>query len=400
VRKGEFAEEGKMKIGLLARATLRLVAVVALASAFGKPQQAAPTIRWSPIVESSSVDTNQIFPAEILALANRRVERLPARYLGDPNGVLGVRIVSSTPDTHIRISIKVDRLAEETSFETTIPEANQEYEIWPTVRFDTRVLARIREAFPTTVVFSASANGVPLGEQAQTIQVRSVNDVPVLHRTRDGQVRDLSYLFAAFVDENHPWVDGVLAEALKSQAIRQFIGYQGSPQDVVHQVFAIWNALQRRQVRYSSITRPSGQSEAIMSQHVRFLDETIRASQANCVDGSVLFASIIYKLEMCPVLVLIPGHMFLGVYLDRQSCGQRRNLMFLETTVIGNPGLNVLQRQWKFLNPDSSYTSSESYRQFLRALDAGNREFQSVVNSINSHQPGYQVVSRILWKSR
>jgi len=382
-----------MKNGLLARATLTLVTVLALASASGKPPQSVPTIRWSPVVGSScGFDTDQIFPAEILALATRRVQKLPANYLGDPNAVLGVRIISSMPDTHVRVSIRVDRLAEETGFETTIPEANQQYEIWPTLRFDTRGLAGIRESFPTTAVFSVSANGVPLGEQTQTIQIRSVNDVPYACRTRDGQVRDLSYLFAAFVDENHPWIDSVSAVALKNQAIRQFIGYQGSPQDVIHQVFAIWNVLQRRQVRYSSITRPSGQSEAITSQHVRFLDETIEASQGNCVDGTVLFASIIYKLDMCPVLVLIPGHMFLGFHLDRQSCGQRRNWMFLETTLIGNPGLGMLQRKWKFLNPDSSYTSSESYRQFLHALDTGNSEFQSVMNSINSRQPGYHVI--------
>jgi hypothetical protein len=382
-----------MKTGFLASISLILfVPVLSLASASTEPQQALPPVaanaNWSPIVE---ID-DQLFPAEILALATRRVQNLPPTYLGDPNGVLGVAVVSPTPGARIRVSIRVDRLAEESSFEGTIPEASRQYDVYPVMRFDPHALAGIREAFPAIAVFSVWLDGAALGEQTRTIQVRSVNDVPFAHRTRDGRVQDLSFLFAAFVDENHPWIDGVLSEALKNQAIRQFIGYQGSPEEVVHQVFAIWNVLQRRQVRYSNITRPSGQSEAIMSQHVRFLDEAISSSQANCVDGTVLFASILYKLDMCPVLVLLPGHMFLGIHLDHQSCGQLRNLMFLETTLLGNPGLNQLQRGWKFINPDSSYRSSESYRQFLRALDTGNKEFQSVTASINSRQPGYHAI--------
>jgi hypothetical protein len=129
-----------------------------------------------------------------------------------------------------------------------------------------------------------------------------------------------------------------------------------------------------------------------MSQHVRFLDETIRGSEANCVDGSALFASIIYKLGMCPVLVMVPGHMFLGFHTDGQSCGQGRNMLFLETTLIGNPGLNALQREWRFLNPDASYKNSASYRQFMYAVEAGNKEFQSALSGLNGHQPGYHVI--------
>jgi hypothetical protein len=358
-------------------------------------QQAASPVRWSPIVESSSVDTDEVFPAEMLALAMRHVQKVRPTYLGDPNSVLGVKVVTATPNAHIRVLVKADRLVAESSFETSIPEANREYEIWPSLRFDSHTLTRIQESFPTTAVFTVFVNGVSVGEQTKTIRVRSVNDVPLFRKTRDGRVEDLSPLFAAFVDENHPWIDGVLSEALKYQAIREFTGYQSPPREVLHQVFAIWNVLQRRQVRYSSITRPSGESETIRSQHVRFLDETIRASQANCVDGTVLFASIIYKLGMCPVLVIIPGHMFLGFHVDSQSCGQGRNLVFLETTLIGDPGLNRLERGWRFQNPDMSYKSSESYRQFMRAVEEGNRKFQSIVSSVNNHQAGYHVVEII-----
>lgn len=373
-----------MKSGFASRIAPKLLVILALASVIAKAQSEPPTIKWQPVVENSSVDTDQVFPAEILSLAARRVQELPRTYLGDPNSVFGVLLVTSEPDVRVRVSIKADRLADESSFEVTIPEANQRYEIWPTIRFDTRALARIRESFPTTVVFSVSANGVPLGEQSRTIQVRSVNDVPFAYRTRDGQVQDLSPLFAAFVNENHPYIDQILQQALNVKAVRRFAGYQGSPQDVIREVFAVWNVLQRQDVRYSSITTPSGHSEAVLSQHVRFLDEAIQNTQANCVDGTVLFASVLYKLGIYPVLVLVPGHMFLGFYTDEQ----RQQISFLETTRIGAKPLNSIQRSWKFITADS-YLSSESYRQFVEALDVGNSVFQKAAPRIQAKTPGY-----------
>jgi hypothetical protein len=40
------------------------------------------TIKWRPAIENSQVDTDQIFPAEILALATRHVDenKLPPKY--------------------------------------------------------------------------------------------------------------------------------------------------------------------------------------------------------------------------------------------------------------------------------------------------------------------------------
>jgi len=334
------------------------------------------------------VDTDQLFPAEILAVAARRVkEKAPARYLGDPNSALGVLLTSSAADVHVRVSVKVDGLAEQSSFETTIPEANQQYEIWPTIRFNTRTLAKIQESFPTTAVFSVSVNGVAAGEQSRMIQVRSVNDVPLEYVTKDKQVFDVSPLFTAFVNENHPYIDRILREALRVNVVQHFAGYQGSPQDVYREIFAVWNVFQRQGVKYSSITTASGESEAVFSQHVRFLDEAIENSQANCVDGTVLFASVLYKLGIYPVLVLVPGHMFLGFYTD----AQRQQISFLETTLIGSPGLNDLQREWIF-KTDDGYLSSESYKQFSYALDFANEEFQKVRPQFEANTPGYMLI--------
>ena len=154
--------------------------------------------------------------------------------------------------------------------------------------------------------------------------------------------------------------------------------YQGSPKDVTRQLFAIWNVLQRRGIRYSTITQPSGYSDKVVSQHVRFFDEVIRNSEANCVDGTVVFASILNKLAMRPVLAVKPGHMFLGLHLSKESCEQKRDILFLETTDLGKHG--------------AVGNESESYREFVAALNDGHTEFETMVSSLNAHTPGFHVI--------
>ena len=92
------------------------------------------------------------------------------------------------------------------------------------------------------------------------------------------------------------------------------------------------DALSVRDVRYSDITTTAAESENVYCQHVRLLDETINNNQANCVDGTVVFASILRKIGISPLMVLIPGHCFLGYYTDKT----KKNVAFLETTLLSN----------------------------------------------------------------
>ena len=138
-------------------------------------------------------------------------------------------------------------------------------------------------------------------------------------------------MYAAYVNESHPMIDGILQEALKTKIVDGFSGYQSEdPDEVIQQVYAIWTALQKRGIKYSSITTPSAHSETVFSQSVRFLDESLQYTQANCVDGSVLLASILYKIEINPFLIVVPGHMYLGFYLDEKN----ETIACLETTML------------------------------------------------------------------
>jgi hypothetical protein len=374
------------------RTALQALSLRAVALGLGvlfSAQGATPAaLTWEPVVFSSSlVATDELFPAQILAVASAKRAATPARYLGDSNGVLGIVATATKPGAHLQVTVRLDGFADDSTFAATLPEANQQYELWPTMRFDSRALARLQQAVPTTAVFSVVMDGVSLGDQTRTVTMRSVNDVPLAYRQKDGGALDTSNLFAGFVNENSPVVEKILGRALDVRAVDRFKGYQGTPQDVAREVFAVWNVLQREGVKYSSIPMSSGQSQAVFSQHVRFPDETYQNRQANCVDGSVLIASVLYKLGIYPQLVLVPGHMFVGYFTD----SRRQQIQFLETTRIGEPGLSQMRRDWRFLTP-SSYLDSESYRQFLQAEDIATQRYLRARSFFTAKAAGYRLI--------
>jgi len=77
----------------------------------------------------------------------------------------------------------------------------------------------------------------------------------------------------------------------------------------------------------SPISYPGG------SQRIRFPADALTLGSANCIDGTVLFASALENIALEPIIVLVPGHAFVGW---KRWTGANNNCEFLETTMIGN----------------------------------------------------------------
>ena len=99
-------------------------------------------------------------------------------------------------------------------------------------------------------------------------------------------------------------IDQLLREALNTRIVNRFLGYQSKAKGAVDkQVYALWNILQKRKFRYSSVSNTSLSSNVVFSQRVRMFDDALESSQINCVDGSVLFASLLRAIYIDPILV-------------------------------------------------------------------------------------------------
>jgi len=251
--------------------------------------------------------------------------------VGDPRGFVGVRLETSAPNTRVALIVTIDEIADPSPLEVTL-ERPGEYRLKPRIKYRYKALTNAIQPMTVNVNFSVSVNGAAPQTAHKVARVRSVNDVPFAWKSDTGNVTVNNWTFAAFVNEEHPWIDPLLREALNTRRVGQFTGYQtGRPEDVYRQVEAVWLALKRRGIRYSSITTTSSESDRVYSQHVRFLSDSVGNAQANCIDGTVLFASVLRKIDIDPVIVFVPGHAFLGFYLDRG----RNNMGFLETTMLG-----------------------------------------------------------------
>lgn len=301
-------------------------------AAAGFPEKPLAPGEWEPFVEMDS----QIFPSYIFATALLKTDEEPSasssRLLGDRYGLLGVSVCSPRDNAKIRVELKPNAIMDAVVFEGALPFASQTYWVYPQVIYNYDAVKERRQAAPFNVVFSVSIDGAPSQVKAKTVMLRSVNDcVYGFVSADDGSYEDHSYMFAAYVNENHPMVDRLLKEALDTKAVQSFDGYiSGSQETVLDQVYAIWLALQKRGIRYSSITTPSAHSDIVQVQNVRFIEESVGNAQANCVDGCVLMASMLYKIGIKPFLVILEDHAYLGIYLDEA----KETFVCLETTML------------------------------------------------------------------
>ncbi len=334
---------------------------------------------------------DELYPSFVLSMSGRTF-KAPANshYLGDALGLAEVLIRPTAPNTKVHVEIQVEGFSEVSTSDVTLDEASQQYTVAPLIRWNFERLANLNQSVPATVVYKVSINGME-GHETRSVRVRSVNDVPFALVTPEGKPKDLSVLFAAYVNESHPFVQSVLQEALNYRAVNSFSGYQSGPDGVRLQVFALWNVLQRRGLHYSSITTASASSPTghVYSQAVRFIDQSVRTQQANCVDGAVLFASLLYKIGIQPILVLKPGHMFVGYYLD----ADHKQFEFLETTLLGAGHQPTITKNIAFSPILHPAQGSESWRQFVAAVQYATNVFsQEVAPAIGQHRPQYAFI--------
>ncbi len=355
----------------------------------------AEEVEWSP---DANMD-GQLFPSLIIATATVRPgddeeEEENPEVLGDAYAAAGISITAPEDDAEITVTLKENALMNQSSWRGVLPTGGTEYYVAPRISYKFDQLRKVHQQVPLDITFRVTADGEELGEKSHTITVRSVNDCPfgvadseeTIEETdeeEEGETEeaneeeaagytDLGWMFAAYVNESSPIVDKILKEALATKIVNSFGGYQGDEANVLREVLAVWTALQNRGIKYSSITTTAGASELVYSQHVRFVDESLANEQANCVDGSVLLASVLRKIGLRTFLVTVPGHMYMGFYLN----GKEGDRLALETTIIGarldekaSMEVEALRDFEKTLDP--KVAQGAGWKSFAAALQAG-----------------------------
>ena len=186
------------------------------------------------------------------------------------------------------------------------------------------------------------------GEIRQAILVVDVKDPasghsfaqqrPVfLHGSSDlfwGQKFSNAQLLARWVTPHDDSVLQLVARAERLIPGGRLRGYNPVPgrnleADVRAQAEAVFRALKQSRISYVSSIYTFGNYPG-ETQRIRLPRETLTLSNANCIDVSVVFASAMENLGMQPVIVIVPGHAFVGVKLAPGS----QHILYIDLTVL------------------------------------------------------------------
>lgn len=337
-----------------------------------------------------------LFPSAILSVATTNTQVIPpmsGEYVGNPKSCVAIKLKSGHANTVVRIELAETPFYARSVSTFVLPKERTEYIIYPDILWRYNALRDNEQAEPISVVANVEVDGKDLGQKVRTFSVRSINECLLGFNKQlpDGRTRYVStrLFYAAYVNEENPLIDKVLREALNTRIVRRFLGYQSTPEVVDKQVYALWYVLQKRNFKYSSVSYSSLSSNVVYAQRVRTFEDALNSSQINCVDGSVLFASLLRAINITPVLVQMPGHMFVGYYTD----SAKKNLTFLETTMIGDVDLDDYFPDEKLDSTRTTKSQGEMSRlTFEKSKEYALREYMRVKDKVQANKPNYLFV--------
>ena len=338
-----------------------------------------------------------IFPSAILSVATTDTQIIQpiegGESVGNAKSVFAIKLHNHKAGTEVHIELAETPFYARSVSTFVLTKPDADYIVYPDVLWQYDALRNNEQAEPISVAAQVEVNGKSWGQRVRTFSVRSINEclLGYYKPLPNGKRRYVStrLFYAAYVNEENPLIDKILREALNTRIVRRFVGYQGSEQMVDKQVYALWYVLQKRAFRYSSVSYSSLSSNVVYSQRVRTFEDALSSSQINCVDGSVLFASLLRAINITPVLVQMPGHMFVGYYTD----SAKKHLTFLETTMIGDVDLDDYFPDEKLDSMSTKKSQSEMSRiTFEKSKEYAHREYERVKANVLANKPTYLFV--------
>ncbi len=227
----------------------------------------------------------------------------PARSLTIHNGTN-----ADLPNVTATIDSSTDLLADSDFTIGAIP-AGETIEVdCSRVRVDTNRLVQLTEQINDQLTLRISVDGEAVFEDVTSIDFYTFDQWTGIPET-----------LASFMTPNHPDIACVIVKAAKHlgewTGSSAFDGYQsGDPRRARLQAAAIFRAIQEFGIVY--VGAPASFSRA---QRIRMPDAVLSQRMATCLDFSILYCTCLEAVDLRPLLILIRGHAFIGVWLDETS---------------------------------------------------------------------------------
>jgi len=307
----------------------------------------------------------EVFP--VLDLSQRAPQS--AASPGGGNGLVSVRVRGDAAHPHVRVALETAGLREPAIVEAELAPGIVT-DLRPRLDWDTEWLSRLKAPARQALRVTLEQEG----EAAQThefpVRVHPLDDA--LYFVLAGKDRiDLGWVFAAYVDPDDPVVSSIVEAARATDS--DFDRKSEDADANAAKALAIWTALTRHGLAYADGDPGLSRGPAIYSQRVRLLGEVWNERRANCVDGSVLIASVLERIGIPAFIALVPGHAFVGFRAERGGA-----IEWLETTLLGRA---------------SSLSDADVAANFAAARAAGNARWRRSASRFDRrHAPDYALI--------
>jgi len=218
-----------------------------------------------------------------------------------------------------------------------------------TLQFAPSFLPRLYQnheiAAATALVSITDMGGKPVHTSTIPVRLRAADDIYWGAHFKYGR------FIASWVTPHDPRVEAVLTRAKEYAPRRRLPGYEDGKtaelqeRSTYVQAQAIYRALQEKGISYVKSSSTLGSHiNAHFSERIRMPHDSLQQVSANCIDGAVLFASLFENLGLEPVVVLVPGHAYVGVRVAENS----KRYLYIETSLTGRAtfeaAVNAAQR--------------------------------------------------------
>lgn len=290
----------------------------------------AKNLNWEPVAYFD----NQLFPSVIISMAHFNGSVTGSFANSVKSSALGFKFNSNKDFIPIKYEIECveKKYFDKHSGEFFYQNSGDNICFMPNIPWNFEILARQTTNSPVNIYFRLFDEAGNKTEKLVTLTMRSINDCIFYYDDFN-----MTFMYSAYIQEKHPAIEKILRDAINTKMVNAFVGYQHGENIVDKQIAAIWRVLHERGFVYSSITNTIGdEGNKVFSQTVRTFENALSTNQANCVDGSVVFASILRNIGIDPLLIIVEGHCFLGYYTSKDK--KTRKIKFLETTMLSDSG--------------------------------------------------------------
>ena len=204
---------------------------------------------------------DEIFPSVLASLTDRApfppADIVPSQ-LGDPKGLVAIRLVAPHDNCRVRVELSKTRLFHASSIELELPHGGKTYRVAPYLRLDHDSLLDIRHPIAGEQLTASVTIDGKTETQERTVRVHAINDCLTSIEV-DGRIHEVAYLAAAYANEFNPEIMARISQhALKNHYATVFDGYEaGSVEQVRTQVAAIYQSLHDMGLKYSTIYQAS-----------------------------------------------------------------------------------------------------------------------------------------------